>query len=71
MTNDRLWTAICKCRTCGREINRATHVPEHEKMRVGVSAALMAICDQKSHNTGSDYNLNFDLTWHEEEPNHE
>lgn len=61
--SEETWTAICKCRTCGKEINRAMGVPTSEKTRVSISATMMAICDVRSHNTGSDYNLNFDMEW--------
>jgi len=58
-----MWTAVVRCKTCSQEINRAEHVPQSEKLRVEVSAPLMALCKEPSHNTGSDYNLNYDLAW--------
>jgi hypothetical protein len=58
-----LWTGIARCGTCKKEINRAQHVPESDKTKVNVSAPLAAICDVRSHNTGSDYNLNFEIEW--------
>ena len=66
---ETLWTAIARCRVCGKEINRAEHVPESEKTRVGVAAPMMALCDVRHHNTGSDFNLAFDLEWMPESPN--
>ena len=64
----KLWTAIMRCRECRTEINRAEHVPEHQKSRVAISAPIVGLCPTKSHNTASDYTLNFDLEWLEELP---
>ncbi len=63
----KLWTAIMRCRECKTELNRAEHVPEHQKSRVAISAPLLGLCPTESHNTFSDCNLNFDLEWLEEE----
>lgn len=61
-----LWTAIVTCRTCKAELNRATGVPEAEKARIAISAPLLCLCEVLAHNTGSDFNLNFDLEWRDE-----
>lgn len=61
-----LWTAIATCEECGRELNRAEHVPEPEKGRVALSAPLVCICPEKHHNTLSDLNLRVRLEWVEE-----
>ena len=58
-----LWTYVVKCKDCGREINRAEHVPEEKKTQVAISASLMCFCPERSHNTGSDFNLHFDGEW--------
>ena len=64
-----LWTGIVRCKTCGTEINRAEHVPDEDKSRVGISAPIAAgLCPTKSHNTFSDCNLNYDIEWVEELP---
>jgi len=64
-----LWTLIARCQVCGKELNRATHVPERERGRVIIAAPLMAICDVRSHNTLSDCNIGVDLEWVSESPN--
>lgn len=62
----KTWTCIARCGICWKELNRATRVPDGERSRVAISAALMAICDVREHNTFSDCNLRVDLEWFEE-----
>jgi hypothetical protein len=62
-----LWTAIARCGVCRRELNRAEHVPESEKLRIAVSAPLMAVCPERGHNAFSDCNPGVELEWIEEE----
>lgn len=64
-----LWTCIARCKICHKELNRAEHVPEHDKTRVIISAPLMAICDERNHNTLSDCNIGVELEWIMETPN--
>ena len=64
--DERLWTCIARCQICNKELNRAKHVPEHEKVRVIISAPLVAICPKTHHNTMSDCNIGVDLEWIEE-----
>jgi hypothetical protein len=64
-----LWTLIARCQVCGKELNRATHVPECERSRVVIAAPLMALCDVRSHNTLSDCNIGVNLEWVSESPN--
>lgn len=66
METEKLWTAVAKCSTCKKELNRAEHVPESQKTKVIISAPLMAVCDVRDHNTTSDLNLRVDLEWIEE-----
>lgn len=63
-----LWTCIARCGQCGREINRAEHVPENKKQWVSMTAAFNARCDEPHHNTFSDLNLRYTLDWVEEPP---
>lgn len=58
-----LWTCIATCQVCGKELNRATHVPESEKTRVVISAPLAAVCDVPGHSTLSDCNIGVKLEW--------
>lgn len=60
---EQLWTCIATCQVCGREVNRAEHVPESEKSLVAVSAPLMGICPVRGHNTLSDCNIGVNLQW--------
>jgi hypothetical protein len=64
-----LWTCIARCQVCGKELNRAEHVPDGERGMVGLGAPLVAICEVREHNTYSDCNLGVQLEWIEEEPN--
>lgn len=64
--SDKLFTCIATCQVCGRELNRAQHVPERDKTQVVISAPLMCICPEKSHNTLSDCNIGVKLEWQEE-----
>lgn len=61
--SDQLWTAIARCKVCKKELNRAESVPENRKAEVEISAPLMAICDERDHNTFSDCNIGVDLEW--------
>ena len=62
-----LWTCIARCQVCGKELNKATHVPENERAHVTISAPLVAICDVREHNTLSDCNIGVRLEWVAEE----
>lgn len=61
-----LWTCIARCQVCGKELNRAVHVPEYDKTRVAISAPLVAICDEPGHSTLSDCNIGVNLEWVQE-----
>ncbi len=65
----KTFTCIARCGTCKAELNRATGVPEADKGQVTLSAPLMAICKQRSHNSLSDVNWNVKLEWIEEPEN--
>jgi len=65
MRDERLWTLVLTCRTCGKEINRAEHVPTHHRTRVALAGAFFT-CEEPSHNTFSDLNLSANTTWTEE-----
>jgi hypothetical protein len=58
-----LWTCVATCQVCGKELNRAVHVPEDRKGTVELAAPLVAICDVKGHSTFSDVNFAPVLTW--------
>lgn len=58
-----LWTCIATCQVCGREVNRAVHVPAAEKSTVELSAPLVALCPEKHHNSLSDVNFGVRLEW--------
>ena len=62
----KLYTCIAFCRTCGKELNRAEHVPENMRTRVAMSAPMVAICDMPAHNSLPDLNLRVVLTWMDE-----
>lgn len=66
---EKLWTLIATCQVCGRELNRATQVPENERTFVAIAAPLMAICPDRSHNTLSDCNIGVKLEWVREAEN--
>ena len=61
--SEQLWTYIVRCRVCGRECNRAEHVPERHRTRVAMSAPFMARCKEPGHDTFSDLNLAYDAEW--------
>ena len=63
----RLWTCVATCKICGKELNRAEHVPEDDKAKVIMSAPLVCICDIPDHNTSSDCNIGVVLEWEQEE----
>lgn len=65
---EQQWTYIVRCTTCGRECNRAEHVPERDRTRVVMSAPFMARCSEASHNTFSDLNWRYDAEWVPETP---
>lgn len=60
------WTCIAKCGKCGKELNRAEHVPAENKTQIMIGAPLIALCDEETHNTFSDLNLAVKLEWIEE-----
>lgn len=61
----KTFTYVVTCRDCGGELNRATEVPEEEKGRVTIAAALMAgRCKQGCQSTFSDCNINWKGTWY-------
>ena len=64
----RLWTCIASCQVCGKELNRAIHVPDDKKFRVSITAAFNCICDEPGHSTFSDCNFAPKLEW-QLEPN--
>ena len=64
----RFWTCIARCQECGKELNRAIHVPTHKKFKVEMTAAFNAICDVPGHSTFSDCNFAPKLEW-QLEPN--
>ena len=63
----KIYTCIARCSTCKKELNRAENVPEDQKSKVIISAPLIAVCDDKSHNTMSDLNLRIELEWLEQD----
>lgn len=62
-TTPVLWTCIAYCQKCGKELNRAEHVPEKEKFKVEMSAPFNAICKEYGHSTYSDVNFAPKLAW--------
>ena len=65
-----MWTAILRCGSCGAELNRAEHVPEDKKNKVGITSAFAAgDCPNGCRPTFlscSDLNINTNLEWIEE-----
>jgi hypothetical protein len=66
-TMERLWTTIARCGVCGKELNRAEHVPESERTMVTLAAPFVALCDVPAHNTFSDLNWKVRLEWVDEQ----
>lgn len=60
------WTCIATCQHCGRELNRATGVPDERRTIVAFGAPLVALCPNPTHNTFSDCNLGVRTQWYEE-----
>jgi hypothetical protein len=59
-----LFTATVRCKDCGTILNTAQHVPEHCKTQILISAPLMCLCEEPSHNRPyQDCNLNWDILW--------
>jgi len=59
-----MWTAILRCGDCGAELNRAEHVPEDKKSKVGIASAFAAgDCPNGCRSTFSDLNINTRLEW--------
>jgi hypothetical protein len=58
-----VWTCIARCRVCGKEVNRAEHVPEHMRTHVALTGPLLSFCDEEHHNTLSDCNIGIELEW--------
>ena len=57
------WTYIVRCLDCGRELNRAEHVPTEKKAIIPVVATFCCFCPIESHNTALDFNLHWDGEW--------
>ena len=64
--SEKLYTCIATCGKCGRELNRAEHVPERARTQVIISAPLVCICPVPAHNVYSDCNVGVELKWVEE-----
>lgn len=63
---EKHYTAICRCRECKTELNRADNVPESKKLQIIMSAPLVAgRCPQKCRSTFSDCNMNIEIDWQE------
>lgn len=63
--DETLFTCVVRCSACKTELNRAEHVPEHEKLRVILSAPIVVgRCPRGCDPTFSDCNLNTDLDWY-------
>jgi hypothetical protein len=62
----KLYTCVAFCRTCGKELNRAEHVPEDKRTRVAMAAPMVALCDVRDHNSLPDLNLGVVLVWTDE-----
>lgn len=63
----KIYTAIARCSTCKKELNRAENVPENKRGHIEMTAPLMAVCDVKEHNTFSDLNLSVEIEWLEQD----
>ena len=55
---------IVTCKTCGEELNRTKPLPDGvSETRALVGATLNCFCSNSGHNSGSDYNLNWESHW--------
>lgn len=56
---------VCRayCLECGKLLGESNPTEEAKKLSVEIAAPLSVFCETRSHNTGSDWNVNFRTEW--------